>query len=59
MRDQHVVNLADPGLFCRGNDAICVATVIVRPTSVNEQRLVCGRDKQRCLSAFDIDEVDL
>ena len=58
MGNQHVVDLADPGFLRRRNDPIRISAVIVRPARVDQKRLICGRNKQRRLSAFDVDEVD-
>ena len=57
--DQHVIDLLQSRLMGSGQDAIGIATVIAGPAGIDQQRLTRGAHDQRCLAAFDIDEVDL
>ena len=42
-----------------GNDPVGVAAFIARPAGIDQQRLPRWTDDERCLPAFDVDEVDL
>ena len=56
--DEHVIKTGDAGVAHGGLDALGVATVVARPPCVNQQRLAGGGNKERGLSAFDVDGVD-
>src|SRR2546426_11169135 len=59
MCDQDKVNFVDRRLPGRGNDTICIATIVAWPARVDEQRLSSQCDEQRGLAALYINEVDL
>ena len=59
MRDQQRVDFFDAGCFRRRRDANGVASAVARITGVDEQGLTGGRNHQRGLASFDIDEVNI
>ena len=58
MRNQHMIDALDAGIFHGGQYALCVAAVVAGPASVDQQRLARWRDQQRGLAAFYIDGID-
>ena len=56
--DQHVVDVAEARALRSCDNAIGVA-VVIRPASVDQQRLSRGGDEERRLPTLYIDEVDL
>jgi len=59
MRDQDVIDLADPGFSGGGCNPVRIAALIPRPSRVDQQRLSRRGNEQSCLAALDIDEVDV
>ncbi len=56
MRDKQDVDALGVGQFGRVGDAVGVAAAIARVASVDQHGLTGGRDHQRCLASFGIDE---
>jgi hypothetical protein len=59
MREQHIVDLRKSGLPGSRDDAVCVASIIVLPTCIDEKRLSRSRYEKCRLAALDVDEVNL
>ena len=57
--DEQRVDFLDAGGFGGGGDAIGVAPAIAGVSGVDQQRLAGGRDDQRGLASFDIDEINV
>src|SRR5690349_13010405 len=58
VRDEDIVDRLETGCLCPGNDAVGVATIEIRKSSVDQQRFTLRSDDQSSLSAFDVDEID-
>src|SRR5882757_4025193 len=56
--EQHVIDLLDAREFRSSQYSICIATSIVRPAGIDQQRLPCRRDKECRLAALDIHKVN-
>src|SRR5215469_9282313 len=56
--DQNVVDPLQVGQAGSGHDAFGIAPGKVRPTRVDQQGLAGGRNNQRGLPAFNVDEID-
>ena len=59
MRGQQEIDLRQSRLFCDSGDALCVTIVGRLITRIDEERLACRRDEQRCRAAFGINLIDI
>ena len=59
VRDQHVVELLEPGVLHRGHDAMRIAALGPRPAGVDEHRLAGRGDDEGRAPALDVDPVDV
>src|SRR5271163_4797791 len=50
VRDQNVIYSGEASTFGDGHDAVCVAALVVRPTSVDQQGFTIGSDEERGLA---------
>src|SRR6185437_11042507 len=59
MREQHVIDPADPRLVGGGYDTVRVAAIVVRPSSIDEQGLAGRSYKERGLAALHVNHANL
>src|SRR5215813_7491960 len=57
--DNNVVNLTNARELCGGGNAVRISALKTWPTCIDQHGLAGGTDDQRCLSPFNIDEVDV
>src|ERR1700733_165857 len=59
MREQNIVDAADPCRLGCGGNAVRIARLMSRPSCINQQRMLRWSHEERCLSAFHIDKKNL
>ena len=59
VRDEHVVQLFEPGLMCRRDNAICIAAFVAWPAGIDEKRLSGWAHDERGLATFYVNEINL
>ena len=58
MSDLHVIDPAQPSLFRRRHNPVCVPPVLAVPSGIDQQRLTTRSDEQRRLSAFYVHKIN-
>jgi hypothetical protein len=54
MSNQDVVNLSDSRFLGYGNNAVGIASVVSRPSCIDQQRVLLRRHEQGCLSSLGV-----
>ena len=57
--EQYIIDAADAGCLRRSGDPVSVASFIARPARIDQQRVLGRSHKERSLSAFHINKINL